>query len=498
VKQKNILLITSDQQRWDTLGVYNDKIKTPNLDKLAARGMVFDRAYTVNPVCTPTRCSMLTGHYPSRHGCYAIGTSLPDDYPTIPAELSKNGYFTSLIGKGHFQSCMDEESFEAPPSIHRRDFFKSWNGPWFGFEHVETVIGHSVEKHAPAMHYGVWLEEQGVDISKYFGNHDYIAWGTWDLPEKYHNSTWVADRTIEAVKKASSDEKPFFIWSSFQDPHNPCLVPEPWASMYKPEDVPYLHEVEGEMKDRPSFYQNMLDKGNFGWDDKLGKKNWHCVRNTKGMELSEADVRDIMTKYWGMVSLMDKHIGRIIDHLESTGEIDNTIIIFTSDHGDYMGNHGMWWKGLAAYEDIHRVPYIVSHPECKTKGEHSRSYQSVVDFGKSFLAATGTEIPKLVQGVDQNPSWVDKDISCREWAQIEWRPTESPFMQKVFLCDDYKLVVYHGLEEGELYNLVNDPEQKKNLWDEPASADIKYKLMQKMISAEMDKDGELRTRVKPA
>ena len=211
MKRKNILLITSDQQRWDTLGVYNDKIKTPNLDRLSESGITFDRAYTVNPVCTPSRCSMLTGHYPSRHGCYTIGTSLPEDYPTIPRLLSDTDYSTALIGKAHFQSCLDENSFEAAPNIFDEDLFTKWSGPYYGFEKARLVIGHSCEDHASGMHYGQWLKSQGVDVKKYFGNHNYSDFGTWDLPEEYHNSKWTADETIESIEQFQKEDKPFFL-----------------------------------------------------------------------------------------------------------------------------------------------------------------------------------------------------------------------------------------------------------------------------------------------
>ena len=188
----NFLIVTTDQQRPDTLGCDNPAIRTPNLDGLAARGIVFQRGYTVNAVCTPARASLLTGHYPSRHGAYMVGTALPDDYgPTIPDVFSRNGYFTALLGKTHFKPCLDENSFESHPNTLDREFFRNWDGPYYGFDHVRLTIRHSCEREAHAMHYGVWLDEQGVDTSLYFGTGGYQDSGAWELDEQYHHSRTV-------------------------------------------------------------------------------------------------------------------------------------------------------------------------------------------------------------------------------------------------------------------------------------------------------------------
>lgn len=495
-KKMNVLLITSDQQRWDTISQNNPLIKTPNIDRLFERGISFNRAYTSNPVCTPARISMLTGHYPSKHGCYTIGTSLPENYPSIPDSMNDNGYFTALIGKAHFQPCLTEGSFESEPNIFDRDFFKNWNGPYYGFKYAKLVIGHSVEKHASGMHYGLWLKEQGIDTTKYFDKYDYTDFGTWNLPEEYSNSKWTADETIKAIDMSCDNEEPFYIWSSFQDPHNPCFISEPWASMYKEEDMPVYGLKDGEMQNKPPFYKQMAENGTYGDDPKFKEKDWHCVRNLPFM--NENKKREIMTKYYGMVSQMDHHIGRILDYLEEKGLIDNTIIVFTSDHGDYMGNHGMWWKGLPAYEDAQRIPFVVAHPLCKTPGTKSESLQSLVDLGITFLNATNIEVPPGQQGVNQEEAWKDSNVSKRQWSMVEFRPTEDNFMQKTFITDKYKLVVYHDKKYGELYDLKKDPEQYDNLWNNPDFQNIRIELLEKFIYAEMEKDGTLRERTSPA
>jgi uncharacterized sulfatase len=493
----NVLVITSDQQRWDTLGLYNPRISTPNLDSLAARGITCDRAYTPNPTCTPARVSLLTGHWPSRHGCYTIGTSLPADYPTIPGHLAANGYWTGICGKAHFQRCTNDpddapSSFESAPHIYDLDFFDTWSGPYYGFEHARLSIAHGDQRATASMHYGAWLRQRGVDAERYYGKNPYEAFGPWDLPEEHHYSTWTADETIAALDAAQASDKPFFLWSSFQDPHNPCMVPEPWASMYDPADMPAYGLREGEFDDKPPFYAGAQQGGPLGHPQLDEHKNWYCFKGLEQMD--EQATRRLCAYYYGMVSLMDHHIGRIFKALEDRGLWENTIVVFTTDHGDYLGNHGLWWKGLPTYEDMQRLPFVVRHPRCKTPGAHSQAFQSLVDIGRTACAAAGIEPPAGLQGVDQTPAWTDAGAAARDWTMVEYRPTESPFMQKTFLHGRWKLVVYHELAYGELYDMEADPDQYHNLWDKPELADVRLDLLRRCIAAEMDKDGVLRPR----
>ncbi len=498
----NVLVITSDQQRWDALGVYNDRIRTPNLDTLARRGVVCDHAYTPNPVCTPARVSLLTGEYPSRHGCYTIGTSLPEDYPTVPARLAEAGYFTALCGKAHFQRCTNEPddapgTFESPPHIYDQDFFDRWSGPYYGFQHARLAIAHGSMRSAASMHYGAWLRARGVDIDRHFGRHEYAHFGPWDLPPEHHYSTWTANETIAAIDLARDADKPFFLWSSFQDPHNPCVVPEPWASMYDPDNMPDYRLREGELDDKPPFYRGCQQWGRPGWqglgDPELdGEKNWYCFRGLP--EMDDRRTRELTAIYYGMVSFMDEQIGRIFAALDERGLWDRTVVVFTADHGDYLGNHGLWWKGLPAYQDAQRVPFLAWHPQCRTPGGRSKGFHSLVDIGPTALACAGVPLPAGMQGVDQTRAWCDAEHVERDWAMVEYRPTEGPFMQKTLVHDRWKLVVYHGRDYGELYDLQADPDQYRNLWDDPDHREVRWGLLRKLIFAEMDKDGSLRPR----
>ena len=160
----NILLITSDQQHFDTIGATNPHLQTPALDRLCREGTRFNRAYCANPVCSPSRSTIITGQYPAWHGCWTIGVKLPEDVPTVGDALQAAGYDTTLIGKAHFQplnSTPDQTSLEAQPTLRDLPFWKNFTGPWYGFNHIELARNHADESHV-GQHYALWMEEKGL------------------------------------------------------------------------------------------------------------------------------------------------------------------------------------------------------------------------------------------------------------------------------------------------------------------------------------------------
>ncbi|MCL2833724.1 MAG: sulfatase-like hydrolase/transferase [Treponema sp.] len=489
----NILLITTDQQRFDMLGAVNTKIKTPNLDKLAAEGIVYTKAYTPCAVCTPARVSILTGHLPSRHGCFNIGVSLPDDYPTIPALLAKNGYFTSLIGKSHFHSWRTPESFESIQNSVNWDFFRNWQGPFHGFEYTKLAIGHSSQDFAASMHYGLWLKEQGItDFKPYFGREPYVNTRVCELEDRYSCTAWIGGETINAIDKSLESGKPFFIWSSFLDPHAPITAPEPWASLHNPADMPVYGYVDGEMDNKPPFYKSLIEGNLYGKDDpELQRNNWTVTGVYRG---ADEEKRHEMAVYYGMLSQIDHHVGLIMDHLKARGLYGDTLIIFTADHGDMMGHHGLRAKGMPAFEDSQKIPFIVRHPHCRTPDAFSTARQDLTDIGRSVLSAAGIAAPAGLQGFDQSESWINADVQTRPYNYLEYKPAQSAFAQRTFIYDDYKLVFYHNRPYGELYNLAADPDQYDNLWDKSRYAEKKNELLGRLISAQIELEGELRPR----
>jgi arylsulfatase A-like enzyme len=489
-KRPNILLILADQMRADCLGAVNPAIRTPALDQIAREGVLFTRAYAPTPVCLPCRASLVSGTYPSsnrathNHAPLARGS-----VPFLPEILARAGYYTHIIGKSHLTSCHDPASFESAPNIHNRRFFRNWHGPWYGFERADISIGHTTELHACGMHYGVWLEERGVDASRFFGRTAYEAYGAWDLPEEHHSSRWTADVTIDAIRRAAGEGRPFYIWANFQDPHNPCMVPRPWAGMYSPDDVPRFGFKPGEPEcfaGKPPFYTEILGQPG-PYRARPSDPGLKGAGNVSRLDWTAREVRENAACYYGMVSLMDAHVGRVMAALDEMGLRDDTLVVFSADHGDMLGDHGLWWKSLTCYEEMMRVPMIVSRPGTLPRGARSEAIQNLVDLPATFLRAAGLEPPVEYEGADELPSWLDPSRAVREDTVVEERPYDTDFNMRVLVTPTHKLAFYAHRDYGELYDVEADPDQVRNLWADPACRDLRERLVMRLLSLEMNR-----------
>lgn len=499
-KRPNILLITSDQQHFDTLGVTNPQIKTPALDRLCREGTRFSRAYCPNPVCTPSRASLITGQYPSQHGAWTIGVKLPEDVPTVGEQLSAAGYRTALIGKAHFQplaSCPGSESLECQPTLRNLDFWRGFHGPHYGFDHIELARNHADESHV-GQHYAIWMEEQGLTNWKdYFQplpgdqapfapevNFEVGYWARkerhWKLPEEFHYSKWTADRSIAFLQDRES-EMPFFLWASFHDPHPPYTVPEPWASMYDPEEMEPGELLPGEHdRNPPHFCKTQEATPNF--------RDWHQPYAAHGCEshlYSPEELKKDVAAYYGMISLMDHHIGRILDELDRQGLAENTLVVFSTDHGHFIGQHGLIAKGPFHYEDLIKLPFIVRWPGKVPAGKTSDAMQSLVDLAPTFLMTVGEEVPGVMQGVSQLEVWQGRRQSVRDHIICENR--HNPVMPHLhtYVDERYKITVYREEDYGELFDLEKDPLECNNFWDNSGANELKQRLLQKFLQAIM-------------
>lgn len=489
----NILLITSDQQHWNTLGAINPQIHTPALDRLCTEGTRFTRAYCNNPVCSPSRSTLITGLYPSWHGCWTIGVKLAEDVPTVGEHLSAHGYATTLIGKAHFQplaSTPDQTSLECEPILHDLDFWRNFNGPWYGFDHVEVARMHADEAHA-GQHYAIWLEEQGLSNWRdYFQTFPHTADApvrehTWDLPERFHYTTWTAERAIANIEQNVEQEQPFFLWASFHDPHPPYLVPEPWASMYRPEDMVPGTLLENELALMPpQFGLTQEDAPDFSayQETRFTNHGFHSHR------IADDKLRKNMAVYYGMISFMDQQIGRILDALDRLGIADNTLVVFTTDHGHFLGQHGLTAKGAFHYEDLLRLPFVVRYPGQAPAGGVNQALQALIDLPETFLAAAGIPIPGLMQGVNQLPVWRGESMAAREEVIVEFRHQPTLVQLRTYIDTRYKLTVYRDHDYGELFDLVEDPEERHNRWSDPAYTAIKCDLFQRFVNAELRRE----------
>jgi len=483
----NVIIITTDQQRTDSLSCYGSAFtNTPNLDRLANEGVIFDRAYCANPVCTPARASIFGGRYLSRHGAWNVGMNVPDDERFISHILAGAGYRTHYVGKAHFQSfgAKPDESTETLKDWWNR--YPEWTGPYYGFETVELALGHVV--YGIAGHYGTWVRSM-VDDETFksfssakclsdcrFGGQAY----DWHLPVGLHNSVWTADRTIDFLKK-HGNSGPFMLGVGFQDPHHAHCVSEDFHDRVAPEDVPLPDFDEGELDDKPPHFmaaregrlKELPTRGEF---EMAGQ-----MEDTEFTKVKESDARLGRSHYYTMVKLIDREIGRILDYLEKSGLAENTIIVFTTDHGELLGDHGLWMKGPFHYEQLIRIPMIMRWPRNITSGHRTDAIFSQVDIAPTILESCGVEPPENIDGVSGLRMLRDGTGNIRDAALVECVDDPKGLRLKTIVTRNRKLTWYCGQQYGELYDLENDPREKQNLWRCPEYGGDKSALLARLL-----------------
>ena len=491
-KRPNILLITSDQQHWNTIGAFNPEISTPHLDRLVAEGTTFTRAYCPNPTCTPSRSSIITGMYPSQHGAWTLGTKLPEEAHTVGEDLQQAGYRTALIGKAHFQPAYTSDAYpsiESQPLLQDLEYWKKFQGPYYGFEQIEMLRNHAHE-HLVGQHYAIWLEEKGCQNWRDYyaqptGKLTYDVQHKWDIPEEYHYSTWIAERTNALLEDYKQNDDNFFLWASFPDPHPPYLVPEPWCSMYDPDQLTIPSVVAGEHDNNPPHFKLSQEQGpDFSpyYETGYGVHGFHSHLHT-----TEQLKKDIAV-YYGMVSLMDKYIGSILDKLDELGLAEDTIVVFTTDHGHFIGQHGLIAKGAFHYEDLLKLPFIVRYPQEVAAGATSHAMQSLVDLAPTFLKFAGVPIPGAMTGKDQSEVWLGNQEKVRTNIICEFHHEPTTVNLRTYVNERYKITVYYNQEYGEMFDLAEDPNEIRNLWDRPEYGELKSRLLMEFMWAELDKD----------
>lgn len=389
-RRPNILLITTDQQRRDHLGALGLKgLPTPALDRLATEGACFTRAYCPAPVCTPTRLSLLTGLLPSVHRAPTLGvTAAPFPGPTIPGRLRTAGYRSAIVGKTHFtERRMEEVHLLAHIGAYRGTAERPFDGPYAGFDEVQAASGHSTNT-IPAMHYLRYLQRTGLDWEPWFpkvrtGGYDGEAAGVWDIPPEHHNTAWVGRETARWIEAQPSD-RPWFCWASFEDPHEPMMCPEPWFSRVdRAALTAYEGARPGEFDEKPECYARLAVGDYTTLDD---GHRIPCVYPRRSLD------RDAVTALQatiGMIGFVDEQVGRLLALLERRGELEDTVVVFTSDHGEMHGHHGFWGKGATAYEDCQTVPLLIWAPGRGWRSGRTEALASLIDLPRYFCIWPG-------------------------------------------------------------------------------------------------------------
>lgn len=482
----NILLITSDQQRGDCYGFAGRRVRTPHLNRLAAQGTRFDACITPAPVCQPARASILTGQLPLTHGVCDNGIDLRPEVGEqgFAGQLGRAGYQTAMIGKAHFATTQTFQPTGTPEcKTNSANFPPTWHGPYMGFDYVElTTQGHWHKIRQPVeppsgQHYEHWFFETvgGVDAFEEWKSETRPGKGaaqTWNsgLPVAWHNSTWIADEVRRYLDRHDSD-RPFCLWTSFPDPHHPFDCPDPWNLLHSPSEVCLPIQGEKDLERRPWWHRASLE-GEPALDDPVLKR--FRKQGSRTPDQSEVQLREMIANYYGMISLIDHNVGRILSALEDSGLADNTIVFYTSDHGDLLGDHGLYLKGPTFYEGLLQVGLIVRGPDVPV-GKVISEPVSTLDLGATFCDLAGTKMPDAAQSRSLRPVWGASNT--REAAYSEWRVHESRCGVALDLRHvrkrDAKLTMELNSGAGELYDLKSDPNEMNNLFDDPARARLR-------------------------
>jgi len=487
MKRPNILLITADQQRADCLGVEGRRIRTPHLDQLAREGTRFTACITSNVVCQPARASILTGQLCRTHGVHDNGIDLD---PAIGEQgfagtLTDAGYETAFFGKAHFATYHTFAPTGTPECLQSSaNYPADWNGPYMGFQHVELMlVGHNwfpPEKPPQGQHYERWFHADGrgdekLGLYRENAGDTKGAAQTWHsrLPVAWHNSTWTADRTIAWLNTVSQDQ-PFCAWVSFPDPHHPFDAPEPWSRLHDPASVDLPKHRTRDFERRPWWHEAAMtsEPGANPQENQIRKAYSRIPPQTDGQ------LREIIANTYGQIALIDHNVGRLLIALENAGLAENTLVVYTSDHGDWLGDHGLILKGPMPYEGLLRVPLLVRGPEVG-QGQVVADPVSTLDLGTTFLDYAGRESQRVRHGTSLR-TLLEGDSGAREFALNEWEllpaRTGVALSLRTVRTRTHKLTLELRSGAGELYDLEHDPDEMENRFDRPDHAGIRRKL----------------------
>jgi len=451
-KQPNILLLVTDQQRMDTISAYgmNEICRTPHIDRLAARGVRFDNAFTPTAICSPARAALYTGLYPHHNGVTGNGMTLREPVRGINHYLEELGYRCGYAGKWHVDDARGPSDF----GFVGKDFLGyafPASGLLPGLQFAPVPKSHN--------HYADYLQENGYGLppvsQRFVGtnpsNQAQEMFALHEGPVESCIEYFVAEETNRIIDEVSSDDQPFFVWANFWGPHTPCLVPEPYFSMYNPADIPE-HPSYCETFENKPYRQQLIERmwglGDYGW----------------------AGFQEITARYYGHCTLLDDMVGRIVDHLQHRGLLDDTIIIFTADHGDCMGAHKLIEKGEFMYDEIY----------CENPGSANDEFVYLHELMPSFIDLAGGDVPTDLDGESFAAALRGQDYrNGRQEVYCVFDRHFTPVRQRMVRTRTHQLTFNAG-DPGELYDLAADPYQLRNVYGEPAYDDVRLDLLDRM------------------
>lgn len=514
-RRANFVLFITDQHRADFLGCYGHPVvRTPHIDSIAGRGIAFDHFYVASPVCQPNRCSLMTGRMPSVTGARSNGLPLTMSAVTFVDLLREAGYRTALVGKSHLQNFTDwpplvkrpqprpgyREPSPALASALRTDIATPrydqetpayWNGsgarvmtPYYGFDDVTLVRAHGDD---PGADYDRWLLARDPKAKDLLGEknalpHDYTVPQAvrTAIPANLYCSAFLAERASAWIADADHDA-PFFLMVSFPDPHHPFNPPGKYWDMYSPDQFTVPEAYSRNDWEPPELIKAIWKERETGTANLSGM-------NTIGICAREAQEARALTA--GMVTCVDDAIGSVLAALEQTGRAEDTVLIFTSDHGDHLGDHRLMLKGAEHYQSIVRVPFVWADPQAKPMAARTDALGSTMDISATVLDRARIEPFSGMQGVSLLPA-IGAGVAVRDSVFIQYDHqapspgTDIPPRVHTLIDGRYRISVFHGNGWGELYDLEEDPGEFDNLWPRPQHADLRARMVERLLLTEI-------------
>lgn len=437
MKKPNILLLHADQHRYDCMGCSgNIDVKTPNIDALAYDGMRYTEHYTVYPVCTPSRYSMLSGQYTHQHCAWTNVSTLPNGINTFPKLLKQNGYHTAAVGKMHFTPTYQDVGFQ-------KMILSEQNGDGRFEDDYHTYLMDNDLIDA------IDLTDQVDDFRKNASKKYYDHFGAFesDLPVEHHSTSWITRQAIDDINEWNPNGGNLLM-IGYIKPHHPFDPPAPYSTMYDPDKLTLL---EG--------YTPEVPQGDY--DNHHGFFDHHT--------LSEDKLRNIMSKYYGTITQIDDNVGEIISLLKQKGIYDDTMIIYTSDHGEYLGYHHMLLKGNYLYDPLAKIPLIIKYPSTIKKHGISNMLCENIDLASAILSVCAIEQPSSMSGIDISKTDIGKQYAFSEG---QYGDDKNPCFGYMIRTKGYKLIVSGGLDNAMFFDLTKDKTELVNEIDNPHYADI--------------------------
>jgi arylsulfatase A-like enzyme len=436
-RRPNILFVMTDQHRADCIGAAgNSVIRTPNIDRIAREGVIFTRAYSSTPTCTPARTALLTGLSPWHHGMLGM-TAMAQEYPLEkPRALRDSGYYTITVGKQHFSPMRNGHGYQR---MILDEHCPCGNGP--------QALAAAVKKGpVERSDYESWFWSQAPHLDPHATGlwwNDYPA-KPFALPERLHPTNWTGDTTVNFLN-GWDNLQPFFLKVSFIRPHSPYDPPARFMKMYEDAALPQARVGEWAAKYAPPS----SDRTDI----------WHG-------QLSPEQIRRSRQGYYGSVSHVDEQVGRILEALEKRGLLDETLILFTSDHGDMTGDHNLWRKSYA-YESSSHIPMLMRWPTGLISAKRGAAMSQPVelrDVLPTFLDAAGTEPSRPIDGRSLLSLVRNNGAGWREHIDLEHNICYSPDNHWNALTDGHWKFIFHALNgEEQLFNLDKDPHELQDL-----------------------------------